>query len=226
VHHLKRSVGANVVSLSASQAELLEHHLGRLASYAQKIVHTLAFATRFLSKQNEGGDGYPSDPHGFAAGGGPAHNPQYRPDDAHGPRGATAMQPAPQEPKVPRKSLKLSDDEILNIYRNAQTEAAIEADWRGIEGPANVRQGFIESNGTNRSGASPSPAVTSGEHGGSGDREYLKMLSRALQEPGRSPRALTAEILDPTKGAVCCRPLPPTMLPPSASSSHRHAMPA
>lgn len=236
VHHLKRSVGSDIVSLSASQAELLEHHLARLASYAQKIVHTLAFATRFLSKQQDGGDGYPSDPQSFAAGGmggGVPHNPQYRHDDSNLPNGAaTAQQQPPQEPRPPRKSLKLSDDEILSIYRNAQVEAAIEADWRGVEGPAIARQGWTEGEGTSRSGISAPPAGAQESPGG--DREYLKMLSRALQEPGRSPRALTAEILDPSTGAVCCQPRVPTMLhggaggpPPvlhgsSTSSSYRN----
>lgn len=189
VHHLKRSVGTSVVSLSASQAELLEHHLSRLASYAQKIVHTLAFATRFLSKQNtaETNDDYAANAQYY--GGGPPHNPQYRPGEGgHG--GPTQQQPP--EPRAPKKSLKLSDDEILGIYRSAQVEAAIEADWRGIPG-------------TSRSSASaPSPAGPRESPGG--DREYLQMLSRALQEPGRSPRQLTAEILDPSKGVVCCQP--------------------
>lgn len=210
VHHLKRSVGSSVLSLSASQAELLEHHLARLASYAQKIVHTLAFATRFLTKQqygDGGGDGYPSDPQIFAAGGG--QNAQYRPGEGNMMYGAqTAQQPVQQEPKAPRKSLKLSDDEILSIYRSAQEEAATEADWRGIDGPAAKAEGEAPSRSVPAApppGPQPSPGA---------DQEYLQMLSRALQEPGRS-QALTAEILDPSKGVVCCRPgaAPPSSMP-------------
>lgn len=196
VHHLKRSVGSSIVSLSASQAELLEHHLARLASYAQKIVHTLAFATRFLSKQNEGGDSYPNDPQNFAAGGMMTHNPHYRGD------GNAAQQQVQEPPKAPRKSLKLSDDEILSIYRSAQEEAATEADWRGIEGPA---MNTLSS----RSGADLPPPGSQQPQGG--DHEYLKILSRALQEPGSENAALTAEILDPSKGVVCCRPGVPPM---------------
>jgi hypothetical protein len=137
------------------------------------------------------------------------------------------MQPqAPQsvpEQKVPRKSLKLSDDEILGIYHSAQVEAAIEADWRGISGPAVPGSGGEGPARSARSAASQAQG---------GDQEYLRMLSRALQEPGRSPRALTAEILDPSKGAVCCHPGVPGMmhsgagihspaLPGTAGSSHR-----
>lgn len=199
VHHLKRSVASNVISLSASQAELLEHHLTRLASYAQKIVHTLAFATRFLSKQAEGAaDSAPSDAHPFAGqpGGMPQNPSAQRPGEQRGP--IVQQPPQQQEPRPTRKALKLSDDEILSIYRSAQVEAAIEADWRGIEGPA-------QGSGSNRTpGASP---ATPGMHESpGGDREYLKMLSRALQEPGSSPQALTSEMLDPSSGVVCCHP--------------------
>lgn len=206
VHHLKRSIGSDMVSLSASQAELLEHHLARLASYAQKIVHTLAFATRFLSKQSDCPDGFPSNPQEFA-GAGASRSPisHHRHDEGNGASSAADVQP---EPKAPRKNLKLSDDEILSIYRSAQAEAAIEADWRGVEGPAPIGQGYSAEgdDGTNRSGGpSPAPPDDTPELSG-GDREYLKMLSRALQEPGGDPRALTAEILDPSSGVVCCRP--------------------
>jgi len=197
VHHLKRSVGSEVVSLSTSQAELLEHHLSRLASYAQKIVHTLAFATRFLTtKQNGEGENSQMDGPYYSSGG---NNPHWRPD---GGQNTQHPQQPPPEPKVPRKSLKLSDDEILNIYKNAQVEAAIEADWRGIQGP--TRMAYVDGDGTSRSGNSMNPSTVSDSRGG--DQQYVKIFSRALQEPGRSPRALTAEILDPSKGVVCCHP--------------------
>jgi len=235
VHHLKRSVGSNMVSLSASQAELLEHHLARLASYAQKIVHTLAFATRFLSKQNDGPDGYPNNPQQFSPGpAGAPHNQQYRPGEGNGSHPAVGGQPQADQgpPKPPRKSLKLSDDEILNIYRNAQVEAAIEADWRGIEGPAAKARSWSDGEGTTRSGTGSAPPAGAQEAQGE-DREYLRMLSRALQEPGRSPRALTAEILDPSKGTVCCAPGRPMTMTrpagssglPSATNSHRNDQP-
>lgn len=211
VHHLKKSVGSDVVSLSTSQAELLEHHLSRLASYAQKIVHTLAFATRFLtSKQNEEGETGQADGSYYPSGGSNAH---WRKD---GGQSNQHQQQHPPEPKAPKKSLKLSDDEILNIYKNAQVEAAIEADWRGIQGPTRA-----SGDGTNRSGRAMPSATVPDARGG--DQEYLKIFSRALQEPGRSPRALTAEILDPSKGVVCCHPnVPvPTLLNAGGAGSHR-----
>merc|ERR1711976_1032727 len=75
--------------------------------------------------------------------------------------------------------------------------------------------------GTNRSVSSAPPASDSRpqpDRGGGGpkdeqDQEYLRMLSRALQQPGRSPRAFTAEILDPSAAseAVCCKPRVGTM---------------
>lgn len=195
VHHLKRSVGSNIVSLSASQAELLEHHLARLASYAQKIVHTLAFATRFLSKSHfEGDTGEPETPH---------------PDEGVRPNGASmaAERPPSADQRQPRKALKLNDDEILSLYRSAQMEAAIEADWRGIHaGPTPSR---VASDGgfTSRSNDQSLGAPEAGPYAkDDGDQEYLRMLSRALQQPGRSPRAMTAELLDASKGALCCQP--------------------
>jgi hypothetical protein len=205
VHHLKRSIGSSIVSLSTSQAELLEHHLARLASYAQKIVHTLAFATRFLSKQStDAADGCTSNSQQYPDGGGQA----WAAADANA-SSAADTQPADSAPRAPRKSLKLSDDEILNIYRSAQAEAAMEADWRGITGPA--RQVHSEGDFTSRSmGGTPLPRAAAQEARG-GDREYLRILSRALQEPNRNP-GLTAEIMDPSNGAVCCRPGVPTML--------------
>mmetsp|Transcript_24941 Transcript_24941/g.54265 ORF Transcript_24941/g.54265 Transcript_24941/m.54265 type:complete len:435 (+) Transcript_24941:49-1353(+) len=212
VHHLKRSVGASIVNLSASQAELLEHHLARLASYAQKIVHTLAFATRFLSKHHfEGDHGELESPR--TDGGGRGGSGGYSPGDAV--VGGAAPPRPPPEPRPPRKALKLNDDEILSLYRSAQHEASIEADWRGIQGPTPSRSGASEDGGTSRSAvslAAPASDLTPTEHLKDGDQEYLRMLSRALQQPGRSPRAFTAEILDPSKDVVCCRPRVDTML--------------
>jgi hypothetical protein len=90
----------------------------------------------------------------------------------------------------------------LNIYKSAQVEAAIEADWRGIQEPNHSR--YNDGSSSNRSRDFMNPSTIPDPRGG--DQEYLKIFSRALQEPGRSPRALTAEILDPSKGVVCCRP--------------------
>jgi len=229
VHHLKRSVGTSVVNLSASQVELLEHHLARLASYATKIVHTLAFATRFLSKQRmEGEGGEPSDsPQSGGVGGcsseasrslgGAASSGA----GANGGSGSRPPLPTVVEPKPTRKALKLNDDEILSLYRSAQAEAAIEADWRGIPGP-----GLSRVNSTCTSRSPTSLGTPSGEAASTpkdADQEYLRMLSRAMQQPGRSPRAFTAEILDPTKDAMCCQPRVETMFTTKASGSMRQS---
>mmetsp|Transcript_113436 Transcript_113436/g.315885 ORF Transcript_113436/g.315885 Transcript_113436/m.315885 type:complete len:425 (+) Transcript_113436:278-1552(+) len=243
VHHLKQSIGSSVVNLSVSQAELLEHHLARLASYAQKIVHTLAFATRFLAKQRfesdaagelgstvhdeDGGAGGAAGARSLgsagtgafpaAADGGPVSQRQCtaQPPSATGAvvyRRIPVQQPVP-EPRPTRKPLKLSDDEILDLYRSAQAEAAIEADWRGIQGPTPSRGGDGSDGGvTSRSscsqkGASPAPEPAPTEARGK-DQEYLRIFSRALQQPGRSPRAVAAELVDPStkRELVCCEP--------------------
>lgn len=261
VHHLKRSVGTSVINLSASQAELLEHHLSRLASYAQKIVHTLAFATRFLSKhQFEGDRGEAMDsPHIDSFANRAAAADGTYAGSMMGAAEAQQMQAA-EVARPPRKSLKLNDDEILTLYRSAQMEAAIEADWRGIQGPSpgvapagsDAAVSTRSSNGVSaRAGAAAelptaaaaasgpgglaSAAATNGCTGGvisvvatngctSGsnvadagteivrdDQEYLRIISRALQESGRSPRAFAAEVMEPRTGATCCRPNVPML---------------
>jgi len=205
VHHLKRSVGANIVNLSASQAELLEHHLARLASYATKIVHTLAFATRFLSKHAAEQDAEPDGNHQAEAG---------VPQSVGTGASSASRAPAPPEvaaaeTKPPKKALKLNDAEILSLYQSAQMEAAIEADWRGISAPRNDSSFDGRTSSSHRSMWSGSPAKTPhADFDKSGDQEYLRMLSRAMQQPGRSPRTFTAEILEPSRdvGTVCCAP--------------------
>lgn len=211
VHHLKRSVGANIVSLSASQAELLEHHLARLASYATKIVHTLAFATRFLSKHNCDQDNQGTSQFSGASQGGLGQGSSgatNSTDMARYAAGAKASTPAAAEPRPPRKALKLNDDEILSLYRSAQMEASIEADWRGISGPPRMGSDGDGRSSSHRGSKGGTPTKDSDTDAKSGDLEYLRMLSRAMQQPGRSPRTFTAEILDPTKDSsvVCCAP--------------------
>eukprot|EP00747_Dinoflagellata_sp_TGD_P166163 gnl/TRDRNA2_/TRDRNA2_188515_c0_seq1.p1 gnl/TRDRNA2_/TRDRNA2_188515_c0~~gnl/TRDRNA2_/TRDRNA2_188515_c0_seq1.p1 ORF type:complete len:396 (+),score=70.68 gnl/TRDRNA2_/TRDRNA2_188515_c0_seq1:169-1356(+) len=228
VHHLRRSVGTNIVNLSPSQAELLEHHLSRLASYAQKIVHTLAFATRFLSKQQleeqqegnsssarglqgagaagkvYGTGGYggagSSTLHGGGAGGG---------DASAGVAGSGSARDTAAAARQPRKPLKLSDDEIISLYQCAQREAEIEADWRGIQGPAGPVDcgGSVSgSSSVGRSGSHHDPSGGAWESKDSA-REYLHMLTRVLQESDTVPDAITTEIVaQPAKGiASCCR---------------------
>mmetsp|Transcript_84925 Transcript_84925/g.236970 ORF Transcript_84925/g.236970 Transcript_84925/m.236970 type:complete len:477 (+) Transcript_84925:194-1624(+) len=236
VHHLKRSVGSCVVNLSTSQAELLEHHLARLSSYAQKIVHTLAFATRFLSKhqfegdpgdaENADGDGVGAPGAGGALfGGARAFSARANSVQSHAAAAAAAAAAgsdaaaavAATAAKPPRKSLKLSDDEILMLYRSAQSEAAMEADWRGIQGPVPSRSGVNTGDAvfSSRNGASGYTSAAQGARiaggldgqadGSSSNRaEYLRILTRVMQEPGHSHRAVATEIVDPSKKTLCC----------------------
>merc|ERR1712032_499079 len=46
---------------------------------------------------------------------------------------------SPPEPSPPKKPLKLSDNELLSLFRGAQKEASLEADWRGIQDPPSRR---------------------------------------------------------------------------------------
>lgn len=101
----------------------------------------------------------------------------------------------------PKKVLKLTDDEIYGLYCSGVREACKEADWRGITGP---KSDF----GPGGSGlhAAPGPPVETlaVADGKEGKQECLQMLSRALQQSGRSPRSMAAEILEPAHDSVCC----------------------
>jgi hypothetical protein len=114
-HHLRRS---GVVCLSESQAELLVHHLSRLASYSQKIVHTISFAQRVFNQAKT----------------------EEQVESAPPPTGHSKLPPSQEEyaesnePAAPakrKKPLRLDDTEILKMYSHAQQEAQLEADWRG-----------------------------------------------------------------------------------------------
>mmetsp|Transcript_117073 Transcript_117073/g.278104 ORF Transcript_117073/g.278104 Transcript_117073/m.278104 type:complete len:325 (-) Transcript_117073:93-1067(-) len=176
VHHLRSSAGTEHINLTTGQAELLEHHLSRLASYAQKIVHTLAFATRFLSREEQSQGSQGESPSAEA--------------DAAPPGGGEES----AEPK--RSTLKLKDRELLQIYRQAQMEACREADWRGLETPRTTARS--ESAHSDSSQGSRL-FVKQGE-----DAELLRAISRAMRQPGRTPEALAAEIVDTSSGARCC----------------------
>lgn len=208
VHHLKKSEGTGTVNFSDTQTELLEHHVVRLASYAQKIIHTLAFATRCFVKPQFDGD------HGeFEGSQIEDTSVNACKEDVSGAAPRATPQKPPRGPRPTRKPLKLNDDEILNLYRNAQMEAAIEADWRGIQGPTPSRD-LISDDGTNKSSAS-AIGLTASESVPdlkNADKEYVRIFSRALQQPGRSPRSFTAEIMDPSREAVCCQPRVGTVL--------------
>jgi len=122
VHHLQRS---NVVSLSESQAQLLEHHLERLAVYGQKIVHTIAFAQRVLTLQD-------NQTHGIAE----AEEEQEGAETA-------CQQSESESVRRKPKRLVLKDKELLEMYSLAQHEAQLEADWRGLSpGHQNSGRGF------------------------------------------------------------------------------------
>lgn len=109
---------ADVVSLTEAQAELLEHHLMRLAAYSQKIVHTMAFAQRVFGAKDEDSNGQDGQEAGSV--------------DSQKATEETSMETARKKPK----KLRLDDDELLRIFSLAQHEAELEADWRGINFPA------------------------------------------------------------------------------------------
>lgn len=207
VHHLKRSVGTGNISLTTGQADLLEHHMARLASYAQKIVHTLAFATRFLmNDQNALGEGMVD----------AESSPRYASSSQDGEQCSThreECQPAIVREPVRKTTLKLRDQEILDLYRSAQQEASKEADWRGIKGPEVTPGSPSEGGSTARSEGSMAArfstqktVVSTAE-----DLEFLGQVSRAMQQPGRTPETFAAEMLDshrssPSSPAWCQSP--------------------
>jgi len=201
----------SVVDLSVSQAELLEHHVARLASYSQKIVHTLAFATSFLARhqfegENDAGNHQGTAPKApFASAGLPGGH--ARESDAVAGSAATA-----------KRQLRLSDGEILALFQSAQQEAAKEADWRGITSPAPARQP-VSMHTVGAAGESIQRHVTttpcgSGAAGGSDraqDSTYLHALSHALQQPTHGLVGSTAG-----PGVACCAPIRVEALPGSA----------
>mmetsp|Transcript_20009 Transcript_20009/g.36487 ORF Transcript_20009/g.36487 Transcript_20009/m.36487 type:complete len:397 (+) Transcript_20009:476-1666(+) len=90
----------------------------RLASYSQKIVHTIAFAQRVFSAKDEDGNGQEGQEAGSA-------DSQKATEEA-------STETARKKPK----KLRLDDGELLQIFSLAQQEAELEADWRGINFPA------------------------------------------------------------------------------------------
>lgn len=152
LHHLQRVASTGAPELSEGQTELLEYHVARLAAYANKVVQTLSFATRFFAGPSDTEAAADAD---SAGGGATCHGGPILPHDGRGgvaAAGVAATMAAGEpidavahagaaEPRRPRKPLKLSDAEILSLYRTAQMEAAIEADWRGIQGPSPRKRG-------------------------------------------------------------------------------------
>eukprot|EP00440_Ansanella_granifera_P019227 gb/GFBE01020888.1/.p1 GENE.gb/GFBE01020888.1/~~gb/GFBE01020888.1/.p1 ORF type:complete len:223 (+),score=39.27 gb/GFBE01020888.1/:1-669(+) len=114
----------------------------------------------------------------------------------------------PPTRRAPKKVLKLTDDEILDLYRFAQAEAAHEADWRGIIQDA--RSGASTARSQEGAPASSGYAEDSQGQGA----EYLRLLSRAMQEPGPSPMAnavvprvvQAADEASAASGIACCQP--------------------
>jgi len=152
LHHMKKGLDSDV-TLTATQAELFEQHLDRLASYAGKIVSALSFSMHFLTKHKAG----------------------WEPDESEVPLSER------QEDEQP-KTLKLDDNDILDIYRSAQHEAMKEADWRGVD--------------------------EDGQRQRIADSELVRVLSRAMQQPGRTPEAFASELASHASFLGCCRPEP------------------
>lgn len=208
VHHLKRSLASEAISLTTSQAELLEHHLSRLVSYAQKIVHTLAFATRFLAPDDKA----ESEPRGEAS---------EIQDSARSPQPNTARSQTSQQSQA-KKALRLNDDEILSLYRCAQTEAQKEADWRGLgELPTSRTTSAGSDNQLNDStvrSADKAAGDSVSERRLAANREYIHMLSKAMQSRGP---AVASELVDAAPRGLCCGPQRPVTLTVSADRSNR-----
>ncbi|CAE7832700.1 NLRC3 [Symbiodinium sp. KB8] len=76
------------------------------------------------------------------------------------------VEPEPS-PRTARKVLKLTDEEILTLYRFAQAEAAHEADWRGLPQEPSAPGSRREVPGTLAMGA-----------------DYLELLKKAMKELG------------------------------------------
>lgn len=95
------------------------------------------------------------------------------------------------------KVVKLSDEEILSLYHQAQKEAQIEADWRAIEGPTEA--GSLSSR---------SSVPGSGEYrsGGGDVDQYLMALSRILQHKDDVRRENELTVISDAQVDVCCRP--------------------
>lgn len=133
-----------------------------------------------------------------------------------------------QQPPKPRRELKLTDGEILNIYRSAQLEAGIEADWLGIQGPkpcidaAGASPAITDGSGfADRRHATPARAPCNRRSEENNDdlvdakQECLRILSRALQQPGGSPGSLAAQLTRPQTDALdqaCCSSPPKVRL--------------
>lgn len=204
VHHLKRSLASDTISLTSSQAELLEHHLSRLVSYAQKIVHTLAFATRFLAPEEK-----ESEPR--------AEAPSEIQDSARSPPPDTTRSHNSQQSGA-KKALRLNDDEILSLYRSAQNEAQKEADWRGLGELPSSRTLSAASDGHGHDSTVRSADKAAGdsvsERRLAANREYIHMLSKAMQSRGP---AVASELVDATPKGLCCGPQRPTTLTVSSA---------
>lgn len=202
VHHLKRSLASETLSLTVSQAELLEHHLGRLVSYAEKIVHTLAFATRFLAPDSKA----ESEPRGEAS---------EAQDFVCSPRSSTARSQMSQmsQPPQAKHALSLNDDEILSLYRCAQSEAQKEADWRGLaELPASRTTSAASANPVN------DPTTIHGADRSAGDKLAMHLLSQAIQSRGS---VVASELVDAAPKGLCCGPQRPVTLTVSGTRPGR-----
>lgn len=223
-HHLRN---ADVICLSESQVELLEHHSARLASYAQKIVQTITFAQHVVSQVTDAQRVY------------------------------QAREPPKEVPRKKPKKLKLSDGELLSIYGKARREAEKEADWRGLDEnvafdvrsnrmpPVAIQELVLE-----RPPDAGGVAIEAGMVGDTERRAAIGLLGQALAAreqadpedvlkggaqdiaqriiPAGPLRPWDTDLLD-DRGYACCRPVLPSddalgskympMLPPEPNSA-------
>jgi len=119
-----------------------------------------------------------------------------------------AKRASSQPPHTQRRVMELSDDEILNLYRSAQDEAQMEADWRGITGPLAPEGPDDESIAgwsVSTLGLGPSVSARPTSSAQSSERDYLRLISSALRDAHHRDVIVASELAaGPPTGTVCC----------------------
>jgi len=205
IDHLRRSVAIPVSPPDQLllHKQLLDEHANKLAVVANEAVQAIAAAIEESNANvNEGGEDTNSRGEDATSW---TSTVDSQSQDAISAgleavkRMRRARQPPPQASS--RKALHLSDEEIMALYRVAQEEAEIEADWRGLQSPVTTRSSLLHPGRASKaSDAGPQDVnISSGLEGGD-DTVCLRMVSRALQESQAQVRrgsiVTPSEILD------------------------------
>jgi len=200
-----RSVGWShgpLEMLTQAQDEVLQRHLSTLTLYVEKIVLALTFAERlpFPSRQTAYAPAFPSD--------GRTCPKDKALSNTMWSNGASGRILDVDANSSPTWVMELSDDEILRLYRSAQDEAQMEADWRGITGPL-APEGRDDESIAGWSASTPvlGPSVSARTtlSAQSGERDYLRLISSALQDAHHRDVIVASELAaGPPTGTVCC----------------------